>query len=247
MFVCTNKKETKTMENKITLWNDLALKASQANGLAKESRDNKASLFNQLAFLSLQILITGKLQDKASLAHAVSKEGKFFSLRQCVSNAKPLALIIIEQGSLIVKEGKGKKQTEKTFTKAEILESEVPVFTVSSAYRALRTDKEDTSKDLLPDTLTDSQAIQFYLEGSGLTADMLISAEDKAEAAANGHALYAEKRKADMQNNIVETKTAIVTSMKAIYLADEKTGRAILAELQAMFSDTVETQVSIAA
>lgn len=156
----TVKHERNTKMDNLTKWTEAAERALPVAVNAKASKEQKQTAFSELAFLSLQVLASGKAKDEISLAKAVSKEGKFQALRQCVSNARPLANMLHE-GKDIVIENK-KEKTFSTFSKAQILETETALFSVASAYKAYRATQEKVVKEM-----TNDDFAKLELEATG--------------------------------------------------------------------------------
>lgn len=194
----------------LTNWKETAKEAATKKADAATTSEAKKAIFNKLAFMSLQILLEGKIQDKQALAQAVSKNGEFHSLRQCVSNARPIALSIQENGSIEVTEGKGENRTVKTYSKEDVLTAPEPAFTVSTVYRNMRKTKEDI------ETTTDEDALQEYATNSGMTVreiKNMYDAETLADAIKQGHVLIAEQHK----QNIVDNAAVIAETLKEQY------------------------------
>lgn len=135
-------------EGKYTMLNKFDNLATIALNLKHDSKaqsEQKTKAFNALAFEALQIHIAGKIQDIQALEQAVSKKGKFNDLRQVVSNAKPIALLLKTEGNFTFKEGK----VQRTLTLTEVIESQEPCFTVSTAYKAYLKAREESQGETI--------------------------------------------------------------------------------------------------
>lgn len=231
---------TNETQNYIAQWENTATQALAINAKASASRDEKAKVFNDLAWLSLNILINNKIQDRVSLAKAVSKEGKFFSLRQCVSNAKPLATQALEQGFITVPEGRGKKKTEKQFTVAEVTASDKPLFTVSSAYRNTLKNAEAVETD---ETFTDDMAMALYAEAEGLDVKTIKEMGLTQEAITQGHILHSAAIKAEALAKLPELAHEIDAKFSVIFATDKAMAQSVLQNLQNYFAEEKETEL----
>ena len=229
---------TNETQNYIAQWENTATQALAVNAKASASKDEKAKVFNALAWLSLNILIANKIQDRVSLAKAVSKEGKFFSLRQCVSNAKPLATQALEQGFITVPEGRGKKKTEKQFTVAEVTASDKPLFTVSSAYRNTLKNAESVETD---ETFTDDMAMALYAEAEGLDVKTIKEMGLTQEAITQGHILHGAAIKAQALAELPNLYNDIEAKFSVIVAADMEMAKSLVSSLQVF----IETQESV--
>lgn len=207
--------------DKLAQWNEAAEKALPVAVNAKATKEQKQSAFSELAFLSLQVLAAGIAKDEISLAKAVSKEGKFQALRQCVSNARPLANML-QEGKEIVIENK-KEKTFSSFTKEQVLKSETPLFSVASAYKAHRATQEKVVKEM-----TNDDFAKLELEATG---EMTFSEYSKLSQGAKddvinrGKIRYTEglKEQAAMQaavtlQSLIEAYNSLADDDKEIFL-----------------------------
>jgi len=182
--------------NKMEKWNTLANQALPVANTAKESSEEKKNLFASLSFLSLQILLEGKIQDEIALTKAVSKQGQFHSLRQVVSKARPLADMVNNDNQIVIVTPKG--EVTGTYTKQDIIKADMPLFSVATAYSLFRASQEKIEK-----ILTDKDFIELALEAlpeqeKGLTVAevMNMTESTKQGFVSQGKAIHGEKMKA---------------------------------------------------
>lgn len=199
------------MKDYMRLWNAKANEALPVALTAKEARTQKQSLFNELAFLSLQVLLHGKVKDEIALTKAVSKEGQFHELRQCRSNAAALVQGIIDNGSITIINKREK--TSLTFTKAEILEAESPLFSIATAYKALR------------EKLSDDDFMTLALEqeqGLTLAEAKKLSQGAQADLVNQGKLIYQERIEKE------HTMHTLESLYKGFYSLSDKDQKAFL-------------------
>lgn len=203
----------------------IAANAANANGVKKES-----SLFANLAYLSLQVMLNGTIQNRQALKELVSKEGRFNALRQCVSNAKPLAVMINQAGFIqyMDKDSGAIKQ----FTKEDIINSNTPLFSVATVYKKVKEGENANA----PETkeLTDSAAIALFAKSQGTEASLYKNTGNPADtlhAVEQGRALHAAQAKDTMLANVKETSETIRNQVSALYALDMDTAINLVNEL----------------
>lgn len=201
---------------------------------ANASKEAKASAFASLAWLALQILTGGNVKEEIELGKMVSKEGKYQALRQCVSNARPLANTL-QEGNTITIENKREK-TSATFNREDVLNAENPLFSVAVAYKGTR-DKQEKVKE----AFSDADAMALYAKAEGLTVSDIKKGTQgaQAEAIRQGHIMHAEQEKANFIASLADNVENMIGEFKTLHAYDPAKARHVLERLQAIAVNSV--------
>lgn len=187
---------------------------SQAD--AKQGKAQSTSLQASLSWLTLAILLSGKLQDVQHMQNVFSKEGKFHNARMVYTRAKAVAKELNAKQSIEIKT----KKESFVFTIKEVLASpEQMLFNVSTAYNSL--DKENTLTE-------EEKAIQAFIEAKGMTKKgfeemTAINASFKEEAIAQGLVILDDLAKNTAKDAIPAMCETIREQFAALKALDDDT------------------------
>lgn len=207
------------MENDlIKQFETVATQAAAVAGPLAEAQAQKKSLFAELSFLALRIELKADLQENLAMLKMVSKEGQFQKLRQCVSNAHKPAEFIAANGFITVTEKQDGKNVPVTYTKEQILNSEVCLFSVATAYKKMLDAEKQENPAKKSAEFSDEDAIALYAKETGQqAADIKKIPLVKAEAIKQGHLMWQQRARANEIAMLESDAFAIRDEFKRIY------------------------------
>lgn len=210
----------------LTAFDNLGNEAIKATATSKQSKNESQGFQASFSWMTLQILLSGKLQDAQHVANVFAKEGKFHSVRMIYSRARAVAKELTNNQSITV----STKKESFVFTLEETINSPSMLFNVSTAYNSIKKAVEENEET------TDEKAIKAYLEASGMSkkdfnAIAAINPQAMTDAIHQGKAILAELETKAQAEKVPALCEDIRAQFVTLSHADEKAAYGLLQSL----------------